>query len=69
MALAKAAFLEDLDMLKEQNRISPKKDINPRDSEWLNGMLETTRLWKRNPSPPSSLLLSLVWPQLKSESC
>ena len=33
MALAKAALLEDLDMLKEQNRISPKKDINPRDSE------------------------------------
>ena len=33
LALAKAALLEDLDMLKEQNRISPKKDINPRDSE------------------------------------
>lgn len=33
MALAKATLLEDLDMLKEQNRISPKKDINPRDSE------------------------------------
>ena len=33
MALAKATLLEDLDMLKEQNQISPKKDINPRDSE------------------------------------
>lgn len=32
LALTQAALLEDLDMLKEQNRISPKKDIKPRDS-------------------------------------
>lgn len=56
LALAKASLLKDLDTLKEQIQVSLKKDINPRDSERLNALLETTQSIMKEKSITTFLL-------------